>query len=111
MERNYQLYLKDILDSIFLIQEYTRGISEEEFKVDKKLQDAVIRRFQVIGEAASKIPRTIREVNSSIPWDNLQNLRNSIIHTYFEASLRRVWRIVQEDLENIKLNLEKIKLL
>ena len=62
MNRNYKLFLKDINESIKQIDEYTKNISGEEFKKNLQIQDAVIRRLKIIGEASKKIPRSIKEI-------------------------------------------------
>jgi uncharacterized protein with HEPN domain len=109
MERDYKLYIKDIIECIDIISEYKGDILEENFKKDRKLQDAIIRRLQIIGEASTKIPRFIKQNNSEIPWETMQNLRNVIIHTYFEASINRIWKVITEDLVSLKENLLKLK--
>ena len=111
MNRNYKLFLKDIEESINQIERYCERISEEQFKKDTKLQDAVVRRLERIGEASEKIPRNIRQKNKEIPWSKISMFRDFIVHSYFEASLNRVWITIKEDLPKIKENLKKIKLL
>jgi len=68
MERDYKLFIKDILDSIGIIQNYISGISQEHFEKDIRIQDAVIRRLEIIGEASSRIPRAVKQKNSKIDW-------------------------------------------
>jgi len=60
MKRDYRLYINDIKESITKIQEYLMNVSEEQFKADVKLQDAVIRRLEIIGEASRNIPRVLK---------------------------------------------------
>ncbi len=62
-----------------------KDISEEEFKKDKKLQDAVIRRLEVIGEAVRNIPRALKEKNKHVPWFDMAQFRDFIVHSYFEV--------------------------
>ena len=111
MNRDYKLFIGDIKDSIKQIEEYTRDISEEQFKKDIKIQDAVIRRLEIIGEASKNIPKSVKEINKNIPWMEISSFRDFITHSYFEASLNRIWIIIKEDLPNIKENINKIKLL
>ena len=68
MKRDYKLYLNDIRDSITQIEEYMLSVSEENFKKNKLLQDGVIRRFEIIGEASRNIPRALKEKNKQVPW-------------------------------------------
>jgi uncharacterized protein with HEPN domain len=111
MNRDYKLFINDIKESIKQIEEYIKNISEEQFKKDIKVQDAVIRRLEIMGEASKNIPKSVREINENIPWEKVSSFRDFITHSYFEASLNRIWRIIKEDLPNIKDNINKIKLL
>ena len=110
MKRDYKLYINDIKESIKQIEKYLQGISEEEFKKDKKLQDAVIRRIEVIGEASRNIPRALKEKNKHIPWLKMVQYRDFIVHSYFEASLRRIWITSTTELNEIKEAMKNIAL-
>lgn len=90
MKRDYKLYINDIRASIKQIEEYLKDVSEEEFKKDIKLQDAVIRRLEIIGEASRNIPRALKEKNKQVPWLKMSQYRDFIVHSYFEASLQRI---------------------
>jgi uncharacterized protein with HEPN domain len=110
MKRDYKLYINDIRDSIKQIEEYLKGISEGEFMKDKKLQDAVIRRLEIIGEASKNIPRALKEKNKHVPWIKMVHYRDFIVHSYFEASLRRIWTTSTAVLSEIKEAMKKIAL-
>lgn len=111
MKRDYKLFIEDIKGSIKQIEEYTKNVSEEQFKKDVKVQDAVIRRIEIIGEASKNIPRAVREVNPSIDWKEFSEFRNFITHSYYEASLTRIWGVIKNRIPKIKENINKIKLL
>ena len=70
-KRNYQDYLKDILDSINDIEEFIRNMSFEEFKKDKKTINAVVRSIEVMGEATKNIPKSLRNKHKEIPWKKI----------------------------------------
>ena len=110
MKRDYKLYINDIRDSIKRIEEYLKGVSEEEFRKDVKLQDAVIRRLEIIGEASRNIPRALKEKNKHVPWLKMSQYRDFIVHSYFEASLRRIWVTSTTVLSEIKEAMKKIAL-
>jgi len=110
MKRDYKLYLNDIKESIKQIEEYIRDISEEEFEKDKQVQDAVIRRLEIIGEASRNIPRALKEKNKHVPWFDMAQFRDFIVHSYFEASLHRIWNACTEDIQKIKEALKDISL-
>jgi uncharacterized protein with HEPN domain len=110
MKRDYKLYLNDIKNSISQIEKYVGNISEEEFKKSKLVQDAVIRRLEVIGEASKNIPRALKEKNKNIPWIQMTHFRDFMAHSYFEASLSRIWKTAKEDIKLFKDSFDKIKL-
>ena len=108
MKREYNLYLNDIKDCIRQIEEYLKNISEDEFNKNKLLQDAVIRRFEIMGEATRNIPRALKEKNKHVPWFNMEQFRDFITHGYFELSINRVWKAYKDDLPIVKKAMEKI---
>ncbi|MFP4465693.1 MAG: DUF86 domain-containing protein [Candidatus Goldiibacteriota bacterium] len=91
-KRNINLYLADISDSIDTIVEYTEGMTEKSFASDRKTFDAVIRNFEIIGEAANRIPDDVRKIDDSIPWRDIIDFRNRIAHEYFGVSAGMVWQ-------------------
>jgi len=111
MKRDYKLYLQDMKDCITQIEEYTKGLSEEGFKKDKLVQDAVIRRFEIIGEASRNIPTTLKVKNKEVPWFEFAQFRNLVTHMYFEASLDKIWKTVKGRLPKLKESLNNITLI
>ncbi len=107
-ERDYSLYISDILQSIKNIHEYIAGMDESKFKSDKKTIDAVIRNFEIIGEAANKLPDDIRMKTPDIPWRDIIDFRNRIAHEYFGVSVSIVWQIIGKELTPLKDNMEKL---
>lgn len=75
----------------------------EHFKADPKTQDAVIRNLEIIGEAAGKLPGSIRELAPEFEWRKVIGLRNLLIHEYFGVSLSIVWDVVHNKLDQIEL--------
>ena len=97
-ERDFRLYLSDILDSGHAIQEFVKGLSFEEFCKDRKTYSAVIREFEVIGEAVGKCFEKLKQRHSDVEWQDIKDFRNLLIHEYFGVDLEIVWRAVQDDL-------------
>ena len=103
------MYLEDIIESIEKIEEYTRGLDEDDFKEDSKLQDAVMRRIGIIGEAVKNIPNSFRKKYDEIPWNKIAGMRDIIIHAYFKVDLDIVWSIIKDDLPILKKQIQKVK--
>ena len=80
----------------------------EVFKTDDKAVYAVIRAFEIIGEAARQIPENVKEENSTIPWREIMGMRNKLTHEYFGVNTKVVWRTVHEDLPVILPLLQKM---
>lgn len=101
-------YFSDILDSARLAVEYLEKISFEEFIKSTAIQDAVIRRIEIIGEAANRINEASRKKNSHLPWTEMKGMRNLLIHEYDEIDLKEVWNTVKNDLPALIKEIEKI---
>ena len=107
-DRNPNLYLADIMESGNAIVEYTRGMSFEEFRADRKTCSAVIREFEVIGEAVGKLPDTLKDRHRDVEWQDIRDFRNLLVHEYFGVDLGIVWKVVREDLPGLLSGLTQI---
>ncbi len=108
MKRDHILYLKDILDCIDRIEEFTRGMDFDKFVEDDKTSSAVIRKIEIIGEAAKNVPETIRHTYKDVPWMDMARMRDKIIHFYFGVDHEIVWRVAKERLPEIRPQIERI---
>lgn len=97
-DRDPTLYLKDIVLSMERIQEYIIGLSFERFKSDYKTIDAVIRNFEIIGEATKSLSKDIKSKYPFIPWEEMYRLRNRISHEYFGIDYEIIWDIATKHL-------------
>ena len=102
MSRDYKVYLDDILNAIDKIAEFTAGLSRKQFADDAKTCDAVIRNLEVIGEAAKKIPESVRAKSHEIEWKKVAGLRDILIHEYFAVDAGIVWDVVQNKLPELR---------
>ncbi len=91
--REAQLLVEDIIESAQKILLYIGNSTYEEFITDSKTIDAVIRNFEIIGEAANRLPDNFKEGHSTIDWHRLRGFRNRIVHDYFGIDFRIVWEI------------------
>ena len=101
-------YLFDILESSRTALEYMRGKSWDEFSKDPLLQDAVVRRLEIIGEASGRVTSATQKKHPNLPWQAMKGTRNRIIHEYDTIELDIIWDIVQQDLPLLVKELEKI---
>jgi|UniRef100_A0A7C3Z416 uncharacterized protein with HEPN domain len=97
MKKDPRVYLAQILERIDRILAFTSA-GKEAFFADVCTQDAVLRNFEVIGEAVKRLPEDFRQAHPAIPWRNLAGLRDVLIHQYEGISLKEVWRMVEKDL-------------
>jgi uncharacterized protein with HEPN domain len=97
-ERDPILYLEDIVLSMQRVQEYITGLDFHHFKRDYKTVDAVVRNFEVIGEASKNLSESIKSKYPHVPWKEMYRLRNRISHEYFGIDYEIIWHIVTKHL-------------
>ncbi len=102
------MYLEDMNLAMERIEEYIRGLTFEQFIVDYKTADAVIRNFEIIGEASKKIPETLKDQYPAIPWDEMYLLRNKVSHEYFGIDFQIIWDVANNHLPENKKQIEAI---
>jgi len=100
-ERDYTLFLEDILSCINKIEKYSDGKSFEEFVEDEMAVDAIIRNFEVIGEAVKNMPKDVTNKYMDINWNAAARFRDVLIHGYFTIDKEAVWNTIQKDIPEI----------
>ena len=101
-------FLSDIREALQRIEEYSHGLTYEQFISDLKTQDAVVRNLEIIGEAAKNVSDTFRRQHPNIAWSELAKLRDKLIHHYFGVNFDIVWDVISEYLPEIKNQIKKI---
>ncbi len=107
--RTYPLLIEDIWEAVEKIERYVSGIDHDSFLNDEKTLDSVVRNLEIIGEAASRLPKTFKTQHSEIEWVKIIGLRHRIVHDYFNIDVEIVWQIIQEDLPVFKSNLSLLR--
>ncbi|MBI2471312.1 MAG: DUF86 domain-containing protein [Planctomycetes bacterium] len=108
-KRDYVLFMEDIVEMIGKIDRYTQGKSFKDFSEDEKTIDAVIRNFEIIGEAARNIPKEIQEKYPYVEWKEMIGFRNVIIHDYFGINLKTIWNTIKNHIPQLKGHIVKMK--
>lgn len=96
-----RVYLAHILEAIQRIESYIAA-GQEAFFDQKMVQDAVIRNFEIIGEATKRLPSEFRQAHPDIPWRGMASLRDVLIHDYAGVDLNEVWRVIENELPRVK---------
>jgi uncharacterized protein with HEPN domain len=96
--RRIDLYIIDMITSIERITEYTQGLDFQKFENHFMVVDAVARNFEIIGEAARKIPKDIQDKYPAVPWEKMYRLRNIVSHEYFRVDHETLWEIATKHL-------------
>ncbi len=103
-----RIRLEHINEAILEIETYVEGIDRKEFIQNSLVRSATVRQFEIIGEAAKAISEELQEQYSEIPWRLWANFRNVLIHQYFGVDYPEVYKTIQNDMPNLKSQIEKI---
>ena len=106
--REYSLYLQDILSAMLAIDKFVEGMDFESFKKDDKTSSAVIKKFEIIGEAAKHIPEEMRNKYPQIKWKEMAGMRDRLIHFYFGIKYDLVWHTIKDVIPQVKPIIESI---
>jgi uncharacterized protein with HEPN domain len=102
MSRTYKTYLRDILEAIQNIEDFSKDIDFEQFQQDKLRLHAVLHNLQIIGEATKHIPQNLRDSHPDMDWRRIAGVRDIIAHEYFGLKLDTIWSIVQDRLPELR---------
>lgn len=102
------IFLEHIRESIDLIEQYLENKDKEDFLEKTELQDALVRRLEIIGEATKNIQEDFKQNYPEIPWTEIAGTRDKLTHHYFGINLETVWKIIEGDLPELKEQINKI---
>jgi len=108
VKRDYEDFIKDILDEIENIMDFTLNMNYDDFYEDNKTVYAVIRSIEIIGEAVKNISPEIQEKYSEVPWSLMAKMRDKLIHGYFSINRLRVWETVTTEIPTLQPIFEQI---
>ena len=106
--RDCRLYLKDILAALESVETFVGGMGLDEFRADDKTASAVIRKLEIIGEAAKHIPDEFRRKYPQIPWKEMAGMRDRLIHFYFGVDYQLVWAAISKRIPELLKQLKNI---
>lgn len=105
MIKSNSVYIKHILDQISHIENFMSGVSEEQFYSDLEKEYAIIRCFEIIGEASKKVDAPIKNKYDKIPWRKMAAFRDVLIHDYDRLVSEVIWKTVVDEIPQLKVSL------
>lgn len=108
MKRQYTLFIRDILDALERIEQFVGQTTFEAFVKNDLLSSAVVRKLEIIGEAAKNLPAEVRRRYPDIPWRSMARMRDRLSHGYFAVDYEVVWKVIKEELPALKPGLQEM---
>lgn len=97
-----RIFLNHILSAIAAIEDFMKGVSQDDFMANKEKQSAVERQLEIIGEAAKSLSDGLKDAHAEMPWQDITGMRNNLIHEYFGVDAKITWDTVKNDIMFLK---------
>ena len=108
MSNEFLDYIEDILDAMGKAEILLEGVTYDQFESDFRINFAVVRALEIVGEATKRLPMSLRDQYPSIPWKGMAGMRDRIIHGYDNVDFEIVWDVVKRDIPEIKPQIRQI---
>jgi uncharacterized protein with HEPN domain len=108
MSNEFLDYVEDIEDAMEKAEILLRGVTYDQFESDFRINFAVVRALEIVGEATKRLPMTLRDQYPNIPWKQMAGMRDRIIHGYDTVDLEIVWDVVKQDIPKIKPQIQQV---
>jgi uncharacterized protein with HEPN domain len=108
LSKDPAVYLSHILGCIDLVETYISGLELADFEEQQQIQDAVLRRIEIIGEAVKNLPEDLREANPTVPWKRIAGTRDKVIHDYLGVDVELIWNVAKDLLPELRDQVQTI---
>ncbi|NCN38801.1 MAG: hypothetical protein COY38_00690 [Candidatus Aenigmarchaeota archaeon CG_4_10_14_0_8_um_filter_37_24] len=108
MKKDSEIFIRHILENIEKIEKHTKEVEKKKFFEKEEIQDLVIRKLEIIGEASKNLPKEFRNHHKEVEWNKIGGLRDKLIHHYFGVDLDLIFDIVKKDLPELKKKVKDI---
>ena len=108
MSNEFLDYVEDILDAMQKAETVLEDVTYDQFEADFRINFAVVRALEIVGEATKRLPPSLRQQYPGIPWRDMAGMRDRIIHGYDTVGLQIVWDVVRRDIPQIKPQIQQV---
>ena len=97
-----------MIDAVLSIEDFTHNMGMEDFLKDEKTKSAVVRQFEILGEASKALPEDVQSMEPDVPWNKIAGMRDRLIHAYFAVDHKLVWDTIEHELPALKAGLDRL---